>query len=99
MKPRKHGEKVQNWHRPLGQNQLRQRTWITGSFAKVCCRVDSQEELVEIHDKAVEVGLEVQLITDTGKTEFHGDPTKACLAIGPDDAEKIDAITGHLDLL
>ena len=76
-----------------------QRTWLTGAFAKVCCRVDSEEELMKIHDEALEAGLEVHLITDSGKTEFHGEPTNTCLAIGPDEAEKIDEITGHLQLL
>ena len=76
-----------------------QREWLTGAFAKVCCRVDSEEELMAIHDKALEAGLEVHLITDSGKTEFHGEPTNTCLAIGPDEAKKIDKITGHLQLL
>lgn len=76
-----------------------QRAWLTGSFAKVCCRVNSEEELFEIHDKAQEAGLEVHLITDSGKTEFHDQPTNTCLAIGPDETEKIDKITGHLQLL
>jgi PTH2 family peptidyl-tRNA hydrolase len=76
-----------------------QRSWLTGAFAKVCCRVDSEEELMQIHDKAEEAGLEVHLITDSGRTEFHGQPTRTCLAIGPDEADKIDQITGHLELL
>ena len=76
-----------------------QRAWLTGAFAKVCCRVDSEEELMQIHDKALEAGLEVHLITDSGRTEFHGQPTRTCLAIGPDEADKIDAITGQLQLL
>ena len=76
-----------------------QRAWLTGAFAKVCCRVDSEEELMQIHDKAVEAGLEVHLITDSGRTEFHGEPTRTCLAIGPDEADKIDQITGRLELL
>lgn len=76
-----------------------EQTWLTGAFAKVCCRVDSESELLAIHDKAVAAGLEVHLITDSGKTEFHGIPTRTCLAIGPDEAEKIDAITGELQLL
>ena len=76
-----------------------QRAWLKGAFAKVCCRVDSEEELMTIHDKALDAGLEVHLITDSGKTEFHGQPTNTCLAIGPDDAPKIDEITGHLQLL
>jgi PTH2 family peptidyl-tRNA hydrolase len=76
-----------------------EQAWLTGSFAKVCCRVDSEVELLEIFAKAQAAGLEVHLITDSGKTEFHGEPTNTCLAIGPDDAEKIDAVTGHLTLL
>ena len=76
-----------------------ERSWLTGAFAKVCCRVNSEEELMEIHDKALASGLEVHLITDSGRTEFHGKPTHTCLAIGPDHVEKIDEITGHLQLL
>ena len=50
-----------------------QRAWIEGAFAKVCCRVDSEEELDEIFEKASSSGLEVHLITDSVKTEFHGE--------------------------
>ena len=74
-------------------------TWLMGSFAKVCVRCNSEEELMAIHDKAMALGLEVHLITDSGRTEFHGQPTRTCLAIGPDDALKIDEVTGHLELL
>jgi PTH2 family peptidyl-tRNA hydrolase len=72
--------------------------WFQNSYAKVCCRVDTEEELLDIYEKAKAAGLEVHLITDSGKTEFK-EPTKTCLAIGPDLAEKIDPITGHLKLL
>jgi len=73
--------------------------WLQSSFAKVTVRVNSEEELLEIYNKAKEAGLEVHLITDSGKTEFHGVPTNTCLAIGPDLSEKIDPITGGLQLL
>jgi PTH2 family peptidyl-tRNA hydrolase len=76
-----------------------QRTWLTERFAKVCCRANSEEELLHIYDQAVVAGLEVHLIVDSGKTEFHGQPTRTCLAIGPDLAEKIDVLTRHLELL
>lgn len=76
-----------------------EQAWLTGAFAKVCCRVNSEEELMSIHDQAIAAGLEVHLITDSGKTEFHGLPTRTCLAIGPDVADKIDPITGNLELL
>jgi PTH2 family peptidyl-tRNA hydrolase len=76
-----------------------ERIWILGSFAKVCVRCNSEEELMAIHDKAIDMGLEVHLITDSGRTEFHGQPTRTCLAIGPDEAARIDQVTGHLELL
>lgn len=76
-----------------------QRQWLAGGSAKICCRVDSEEALLDVRDRAVDAGLEVHVITDSGKTEFGGVPTLTCLAIGPDDAERIDEITGDLKLL
>lgn len=73
--------------------------WMEGRFTKICVRVDSEEQLDEIHAKATEAGLVSHLITDAGLTEFDGVPTKTCLAIGPDYSEKIDVITGDLKLL
>ena len=86
-------------HTSLANCSKAEREWLTDGFAKVCCRVDSEEELLAIRDKAIDAGLEVHLVTDSGKTEFHGEPTNTCLAIGPDCVEKIDPITGDLELL
>jgi len=36
----------------------------------------SEVELMAIHYRAIELGLEVHLITDSGKTEVHGQPTR-----------------------
>lgn len=72
--------------------------WIESGFTKICVYVESEEELLAVYKKAKESGLEVHLITDSGKTEFGGVPTKTCLALGPDYSEKIDKITGHLKL-
>lgn len=76
-----------------------ERSWIEGPFAKVCVRVDSEAELMDVYERAKSAGLRVHLITDSGRTEFHGQPTATCLAIGPDVAEKVDEITGELKLL
>lgn len=72
--------------------------WLNGNQAKITLQVNSEAELLDIYQKAHAAGLEVHLITDAGLTEFDGVPTKTCLAIGPDEAEKIDPITGHLKL-
>jgi len=72
--------------------------WIKNSFVKITVRVNSEEELMEVKQKAEEEGLVCELIVDNGKTEFGGVPTPTCLAIGPDDSEKIDKVTGDLEL-
>jgi PTH2 family peptidyl-tRNA hydrolase len=74
------------------------REWIESGFAKICVRVESETELLDIRNKADAAGLEVHLVQDAGKTEFGGIPTLTCLAIGPDDSAKIDKVTGHLKL-
>ena len=76
-----------------------QKEWINGSFFKICVGVDSEKELLDIVEKARSMGVECNLITDQGHTEFNGVPTNTCLALGPDLSSKIDSITGNLKLL
>lgn len=72
--------------------------WLDSSFAKVVLKVNSEQELLEVYNKAKEKGILCSLITDNGKTEFNGVPTITCCAIGPDYNEVIDEITGKLPL-
>lgn len=72
--------------------------WIDGGMTKICVTVDSEEELLAIAQAAKEAMLHCYVVTDAGKTEFNGVPTRTCLAVGPDDADKIDKVTGHLRL-
>lgn len=72
--------------------------WINGIFTKICVCVNSEQELLDIHEKALAANLTSHLIEDCGLTEFHGVATKTCLAIGPNYATDIDKITGHLTL-
>jgi PTH2 family peptidyl-tRNA hydrolase len=74
------------------------RIWVTGSWRKVTLQVRGEEELVELHATATSLGLRSHLVRDSGRTEFGGVPTLTALAIGPDLAEQIDRVTGHLDL-
>ena len=73
--------------------------WLTGRFTKVCVSVDSEEELLDIYNRAIEAKVNVKLIKDAGLTEFNGIATLTCLALGPDYPENIDPISGHLKLL
>lgn len=73
--------------------------WIKGSFTKICVYVLSEEELIEVYNKAKEKELPCSIITDAGRTEFDGVPTKTAVAIGPYFPKEIDEITGNLHLL
>lgn len=73
--------------------------WLRGVFTKICVSVNSEQELLDIYEKAKNAGLPCTLIKDAGFTEFNGVPTYTAVAIGPDEVEKIDVITKNLPLL
>jgi len=71
-------------------------SWIDKGMAKVCLRVESEQALLQFHNKALACGQQSYLIRDSGRTEFGGIPTYTACAIGPGLAENIDEITGDL---
>ena len=94
--PSNKSELTQQMHIQLSEAEI---NWLKGGQRKVCVRVNSEEELLAIHQKAQEVGVKSCLIQDSGKTEFAGQPTYTCLALGPDLATNLDPITGELELM
>jgi len=71
--------------------------WALGtSFKKICLAVPTSTELIQLFEKANEVGLPCAMIVDNGLTEFNGVPTRTAVAIGPAEAALIDPLTGHL---
>lgn len=73
--------------------------WFDGMFTKICVYVNSEEELLNIYNKAKAADIPCSLIQDAGLTEFDGVPTYTAVAVGPDYNEKIDPVTGGLPLL
>lgn len=71
--------------------------WLNGLQKKICVTVQSEQELLDLYQKALSNGLPVGLVKDAGLTEFK-EPTLTALAIGPADENEIDKITGHLKL-
>lgn len=72
--------------------------WVTTSWRKIALQVPDEAALRALHETALARGLRSHLITDSGRTEFAGVPTLTALAIGPDLAADIDAVTGSLSL-
>ena len=69
--------------------------WVQGRFTKVVLSVESEADLLTIHQTALERGIPTALITDSGRTEFGGVPTRTTVAIGPAPATLLDPITGR----
>ena len=86
----------------FGNNQqfaIEVQEWLESSFRKICLYVNSEQELLNLHTKALGEGLISNLITDNGATEFDGVPTNTCIAIGPHEDHRFSELTDHLPLL
>jgi PTH2 family peptidyl-tRNA hydrolase len=77
----------------------RVRPWLQGRFKKICVGVNSEQELLDLHQAAQAAGVVCALIQDAGLTEFGGVPTYTALAVGPDQEDVVNRLTGSLGLL
>ena len=67
------------------------------SFAKIVVEVWGETELWQVYDNAVSAGLEVHKLIDSGYS--HNKPgTFVGIAIGPDYPDKLNPVTGELQL-
>jgi PTH2 family peptidyl-tRNA hydrolase len=69
-------------------------SWTRARFAKVVLSVEDEPALVAVYEAALARGLPAAMITDAGRTEFHGVPTRTTVAVGPARAADIDPVTG-----
>lgn len=72
--------------------------WRKEGMPKIVLKVKDEKELLSYLQKAKDDGLTTALITDAGRTVV-APGTKTCAAIGPDEEEDVDRITGKLPLL
>ena len=72
--------------------------WHDEGAKKVILKVNSLQELLELQEKAKNIGLPCALIIDRGLTQLPAN-TPTALGIGPGEADKVDEITSHLKLL
>lgn len=72
--------------------------WLHSGMKKVVLKVESEKELIKYFQMAKESGFAASLITDAGRTVVEPG-TKTCAAIGPDEEDKIDQLTGKLKMM
>jgi len=73
--------------------------WMDGASTKIAVSVPSEEALLDVYERARTAALPCAIVTDAGRTEFGGVPTRTAVAIGPAWSDAVDAITGELKLL
>ena len=71
--------------------------WMKKGSTKVCLKVNSEQELLDVFQACKDAKIPNALIRDAGHTVFP-EPTLTCLGIGPFNSDKIDKVTGHLKL-
>jgi peptidyl-tRNA hydrolase, PTH2 family len=72
--------------------------WISEGMAKIVLKVKDLDELKKYQQLAKAEKLVASMITDAGHTVVEPG-TITCMAIGPDDEEKIDKVTGNLKMM
>lgn len=74
-----------------------QREWKGSGQKKVVLQVNGESALHELAEQARIEGLPHAIVTDAGHTQLEPGTTTT-LAVGPGSDERIDAVTGDLDL-
>ena len=96
---KEHGDMYKSYNKLVSlHNGTPMYEWIENSFIKIVLQ-GTLMDVVNSYNEARKAGIACSLIEDKGLTEFGGKVTITCCAIGPDDPDKIDKITGHLKLL
>lgn len=72
--------------------------WQLQGSPKIVLNGQNDEYLKEIHQICKTKSLPARIIKDAGLTQVPAGSI-TCLGIGPDKADKIDEVTGHLKLL
>lgn len=86
--------KEENWR------DARDVAWLgDGLSTKVVLGCQDHRDFYGLFEAASAAGLRPEIVTDVGSTEFHGQRTNTCFTVGPDNPERIDAVTGRLGLL
>ena len=72
--------------------------WLSTGQKKVCVKADDVRQLEQIEHQAKHHQILTSKIRDAGHTQIPAG-SYTVLALGPDEEEKLDALTGELKLL
>ncbi len=72
--------------------------WKMQGQKKIVLKVPNLVELMKVKEKAEKLGLPTGVVVDAGLTEIPPG-TVTAVVVGPEEARKIDKVTGNLPLL
>jgi len=75
-----------------------QQEWLKVGMPKIVLSASSEQEIMELYQKALAATLPTQLVKDAGRTVVAAG-TITCAGISPAPENEINAITGHLKLV
>lgn len=79
-------------------SQIKASLWYSEGQKKIVLKTENEESLTIIAKNAENKNLSIHYVHDFGLTQIAPD-TLTCIAIGPDEDEKIDSVVGGLKLL
>ena len=82
----------------MNSDKQKVQAWDEEGMAKIVLKTENEKSLLKLLQEAKDQGIKTAMITDAGKTVV-APGTKTCIAIGPDEEEKIDEITSSLKLI
>jgi len=82
----------------LNSDKKKVQEWNDLGMAKIVLKTENEKTMLKLLQTAKDNNLKTAMITDAGKTVI-APGTKTCIAIGPDEEEKIDEITNSLKLI
>jgi PTH2 family peptidyl-tRNA hydrolase len=82
----------------MQKNKAALRRWESSGCAKICVKVETEAELMNVRKGASLRGLNYYLVHDAGRTQIAAG-SATVLAIGPGLVEDIDLLTGRFKLL
>jgi peptidyl-tRNA hydrolase, PTH2 family len=74
------------------------RAYLHEGQKKICVKVDTEDQLIEVHEQANALGVPNYLVADAGHTQIAAGSLTVC-GIGPAPQILIDKLTGHLKLV
>lgn len=86
------------YQKAMERNPASVQRWDDSGCAKICVKVESESEMMNIRKAANIHGLNYYLVHDAGRTQIAAG-SATVLALGPDLVQTIDQLTGHLKLL